>query len=99
MFDNIPSSWPAVGILYTLYENPTLFPIPNDDNENCSTLRSTVATPVLAATVGSSLNFAEIHPPIVITLIPKEQSENITVSLQSIAYIHIELYDSLHTLR
>ncbi|XP_064387261.1 adhesion G-protein coupled receptor G2-like isoform X2 [Halichondria panicea] len=79
LFDNIPSSWPAVGILYTLYENPTLFPIRNDDNENSSTLRSTVATPVLAATVGSSLNFAEIHPPIVITLIPKEQSENITI--------------------
>lgn len=56
-----------VGIFFVLYTEPTLFPIRRPMNDS-SSLRSEVASPVVAAAVGPGLRFSNLDPPVVINL-------------------------------
>lgn len=59
-----------VGVFFALYTEPTLFPVrqPMRMENNTSSLRREVGSPVVAATVGPGLDFPDIEPPVVINL-------------------------------
>lgn len=83
LFKKLPNKNSTVGILYSIYENSTLFSV-HANREEESTLRPIVATPVIAATVGFGINFTNVYPPIVIALGLNNEFENAMVSW----YIH-----------
>ena len=59
-----------VGVFFGLYTEPTLFPVrlPSRTESDATTLRSEVASPIVAATVGPGLNFSDVDPPVMINL-------------------------------
>ena len=54
-----------VGIFFNVYDTGVLFPIPKETNASTTTV---VGSPVLAATVGSGLNFNGLAEPVTIML-------------------------------
>ncbi len=73
----------TIGILYSLYEDSTLFST-NTNHVFESSVRQIVVTRVIAATVGFDLNLTDLYPPIVITLDPRKEIEEFMVSLHVI---------------
>ena len=68
LFTNV--SRDPVGVFFALYSEPTLFPVrqPERTENDTSSLRSEVASSVVASTVGPGLDFSSIDPPVVINL-------------------------------
>ena len=60
----------TVGVFFALYSEPTLFPVrqPERTENDTLSLRSEVASSVVASTVGTGLDFSSIDPPVVINL-------------------------------
>ena len=54
---------PTVGIFYTLYATPTLFPLRSREDEERG-VRGVVRSPVLAVSVGVGLMFNNVSPPV-----------------------------------
>ncbi len=81
LFAQIPDKEVSTGIFYALFDNPSLFPTSNSKHGEGSTKQTIVATPVIAVTVGSGMDFVDINPPVEIMLEMKEWPNNLTVSL------------------
>ena len=70
LFNDVDVSRDPVGVFFALYSEPTLFPVrqPERTENDTSSLRSEVASSVVASTVGPGLDFSSIYPPVVINL-------------------------------
>jgi hypothetical protein len=70
-----------VGVFFALYTEPSLFPIRlpvRVEEEDASTLRSEVSSPIVAATVGPGLDFSDLDPPVVINLRLDNTAEDVS---------------------
>ena len=71
LFTQIESSAGEVGIFFTFYESPTLFPIAGElDIPNEDGIMSQVGSPVVAATVsmGGQTEFSNLTDPVIVVL-------------------------------
>ena len=70
LFYDVDASRDPVGVFFALYSEPTLFPVRQSERteNDISSLRSEVASSVVASTVGPGLDFSSINPPVVINL-------------------------------
>lgn len=59
-----------LGVFFTLYTEATLFPIrlPRRMENDSTTLRSEVSSPIVGATVGPGIVLDNLNPPVVINL-------------------------------
>lgn len=57
---------PNIGIFFAFYESPSLFPVGGDTDTPSSPTRNMVGSQVLAATVGSGINFQNISEAVTI---------------------------------
>lgn len=75
-----------VGVFFTLYTEPTLFPIrlPMRMENDSTTLRSEVASPIIAATVGPGLDFSNLDPPVVINLRLVEINDSVSDTVRGL---------------
>ena len=79
LFNNVPANTPVIGVFFALYENPALLPATRVvDNETFASTE--VGSPIVAATVGTDINFVDLDPPVTITLGLLPFTSNVSVS-------------------
>lgn len=57
---------PDIGVFFAFYESPSLFPVAGGTNSSSSPRRNVVGSQVLAATVGSGINFRNLSETVTI---------------------------------
>ncbi len=68
----------STGLVFTLYEEPTLFPVRNSTNNSAT--RTVVGSRIIAATIAErNTSFEDLSEPVVI-LLPLEISEEVSVA-------------------
>ena len=77
LFNNIPADRPVTSVFFTLYENSALLPATMNNDIFTST---EVGSPIVAATVGTDINFVDLDPPVTITLSLLPFTSNVSVS-------------------
>ena len=78
----VPNEDTSTGAFYALYESSVLFPLHKTQNQDTTTRRTIVGSPVIAATVGQDLTISlrDGDSPITIELDIGPQLQNNTVS-------------------
>ena len=77
---------PNVGILFAFYESSSLFSIAGETNSSDSPIRTVVGSQVLAATVGSGINFQNLNEAVMIIF-------RLQVPEGSVSFLFKEVFD------